>query len=51
MYTKCIDHKAHSGTSCTIQKVHKNVYFLYTLKFKMCTTKCILHKLMNTKSI
>ena len=29
MYTKCIDRKAHSGNSCTIQKVYKNVYFLY----------------------
>ena len=30
MYTKCIDRKAHSGNSCTIQEVYKNVYFLYT---------------------
>ena len=37
MYAKCIDHKAHSGTSCTIQKVHKNVYSLHTLYFQMCT--------------
>ena len=44
MYTKCIDHKVHSGNSCTIQKVYKNVYFLYTLKFQLYTTKCILHK-------
>ena len=37
MYTKCVDHKADSGTSCTIQKVDKNVYFL--LHF---SSKCVL---------
>ena len=44
MYKKCIDRKAHSGSSCTIQKVYKDVYFFYTLQFQKYTTKCILHK-------
>ena len=47
MYTKCIDRKAHSGNSCTIQKVYKNVYFLYKQCVLFASTlvpKCILHK-------
>ena len=39
MYAKCIDRKAHSGNSFTIQKVYKNVYTFSNVYYK-----CILHK-------